>query len=186
MLDLPDLHRLGLKGTTNGYKILKAVDLVNTAHQGVLDYGKYRVMSCIPIELYTKVRTQESLVRDRFEQAIKVSKKDARPIELFVKSCLSLVKGYTLVIETAQKRGLSELDLDFYCFETSTGKEIYVVPNEDMKAILHKELNNDNLCIYSMPELCLLISNDEVAYEMKKKFQATLTGVKPLDKPKAH
>ena len=58
LLELDDFHRLALAGKTNGVQIVKAVDMTNTAHQELLEYGKYRIMSCLPIDLYTKVRKQ--------------------------------------------------------------------------------------------------------------------------------
>ena len=88
---------------------------------------------------------------------------------------MSLIKGYELVIKTAKKNGLSKLDLDAFNFTRSDGKEFYVVPNEDMKKILKMELKKDNLCIYSMEELAILISDDNIAYEFKSRFDAQVT-----------
>ena len=81
----------------------------------------------------------------------------------------------------AKKNGLTKIDIDFFCLNTSDGREIYVVPNEDLKALLKHELESDNLCIYSMQELSLLISDDKIAYELKKNFNAQLTGVKSVE-----
>lgn len=107
-----------------------------------------------------------------------------KTVQEFVKSAMSLCKGYELVIKTAKERGLHKLDVDFFNLECSNGKEIYVVPTEDMKAVLRMELDNDNLCIYSMSELSLLLSDDKIAYELKTKFNAQLTGVTAGDIPK--
>ena len=186
MLNLSDFHRMALAGKTNGIQIVKAVDMVNTAHQALLDYGKYRVMACLPIDLYTKVRKQELLVRERLNTALSAGDKDTKPVKEFVKSAMSLCKGYELVIKTAKDRGLHKLDIDFFCLECSDGREIYVVPTEDMKDKLRMELHSDSLCIYSMSELSLLLSNDKIAYELKKQFNAQLTGVTAGDIPKTH
>lgn len=180
MLELDNLHRLSLKGTTNGYQIIKAVDLTLLAHQQLLEYGKYRVMSCIPVSLYKKVRTQEDLVDKRFNQALAATKKDLKIVAAFVKSCLSLIKGYELVIKTAKAKGLTALDIDFFNFQCSDGREIYVVPHADMKALLRKEIKSDNLCIYTMQELGHLLSDDKIAYELKTRFDAQLTGAKSV------
>jgi len=186
LLELDDFHRLALAGKSNGVKIVKAVDMANTAHQELLEYGKYRIMSCLPIDLYTKVRKQEGIVHTRFHKALRAGDKDMKTVQEFVKSAMSLLKGYELVIKTAKERGLHKLDVDFFNLESSNGKEIYVVPTEDMKAILRMELDNDNLCIYSMSELSLLLSDDKIAYELKRKFNAQLTGVTAGDIPKTH
>ena len=186
MLELDNLHRMSLKGTTNGYKIIKAVDLTLLAHAQLLDYGKYRVMSCIPVSLYKKVRTQEDLVHKKFNRALSASKKDLKSVEAFVKSCLSLIKGYELVIATAKSRGLTALDIDFFNFQCSDCREIYVVPTPDMKSLLRKEIKSDNLCIYTMQELGHLLSNDKIAYQFKTRFDAQLTGAKAVDTTKTH
>tara|TARA_R100001463_G_C3526246_1_gene221235 strand:+ start:90 stop:650 length:561 start_codon:yes stop_codon:yes gene_type:complete len=185
LLELDDFHRLALTGKTNGVQITKAVDMTNTAHQELLEYGKYRIMSCLPIDLYTKVRKQEALVYARYHKALGAGDKDTKTVKEFVKSAMSLCKGYEVVVKTAKDRGLHKLDLDFFNLESSDGKEIYVVPTEDMKAILRMELDNDNLCIYSMSELSLLL-DDKIAYELKTKFNATLTGVNSVDKTNTH
>lgn len=186
MLELDSLIRLEINKTTNGKKITKAVDMVNTAHQELLNYGKFRIMSAIPYELYGKVRKQEALVHDSFNKALNATKTDIVTVQSFVKSCMSLITGYKKVIQTARDRGLSKLDIDFFCLECSDGREIYVTPTEDMKAVLRGELNSDNLCIYSMDELAILLSDDKIAYELKTKFDATLTGSNKNDKATTH
>lgn len=184
MLELDDLHSLSISGTPNGTKILKARRTVNESHRELLYYGKFRVMACLPIDLYTKVRKQEDIVRKKYHKALNASKKDVGIVQEFVKSAMSLVKGYELVIKTAKDRGLEKLDVDFFNIEISDGREIFVVPNEDMKDLLRTEKGTDNLCIYSMPELCFMLSDDKIAYELKTNFNATLTGVKCADKTK--
>jgi len=175
MLHLDHLHRASLAGTSNGYKILKAVDMVNTKHQDLLEYGKFRIMSMISVDLYVNVRKQEEIVFKRFNEALQAHDKQVGIVKKFIESAMSLIKGYELVIKGAKANGLSKLDSDWFNFERSDGKEFYVVPNEDMKKILKMELKKDNLCIYSMEELAILISDDNIAYEFKSRFDAQVT-----------
>ena len=105
LLELDDFHRLALAGKTNGVQIVKAVDMTNTAHQELLEYGKYRIMSCLPIDLYTKVRKQEGgsytpAITKHYERG----DKDMKTVQEFVKSAMSLCKGYELVIRPLKKR----------------------------------------------------------------------------------
>jgi hypothetical protein len=180
MLYIDDTHRLAISGTTNGYKILSAFDKVNVRHRELEEYGVYRVMSCCSLELYRKIRTQEDLVRKRLNIALS-TEKGTKAVDEFCASADSLCRGYDLVMIEAKKNGLTKIDIDFFCLNTSDGREIYVVPNEDLKALLKHELESDNLCIYSMQELSLLISDDKIAYELKKNFNAQLTGVKSVE-----
>jgi len=175
MLHIETFHRMALSGTTNGSRILHATDRVNQAHSHLAAYGLYRVMSVCGVDLYIKVRKQEDLVRKRLNNALSATKTDPKKIEMFTKSCHSLIKGYELVLETAKKKGLSKLDLDFYNVEDSNGRVIYVVPNEDMKKILYLEMQTTNLCVYTMPEMVELINTDDLTYTLKSKYDATLT-----------
>jgi len=184
VLELDSLHRLSISGTPNGIKIIKAMDMINESHKELLYYGKFRVMSCLSIDLYSKVRKQETIVRGRFLKALSASKRDTTTVQEFVKSAMSLIKGYELVIKTAKDKGLERLDVDFFNIEISDGREIMIVPNEDMKEILRQEKGSDNLCIYSMQELCLLLSDDKIAYDLKTNFNATLTGVSSANQKK--
>ena len=181
MLFIEEMHRLAISGTTNGYKILSTVDKVNERHTELEEYGKYRVMSLCSIDLYVKIRKQEQRVRKCLNDALSASKTSIAPVNEFIQASKSLCKGYDVVMQEAKKNGLKKLDVDFYSLVDSRGREIYVVPNEDLKALLKHELESDNLCIYSMQELSHFLSDDNIAYQLKSKYNATLSGVKPVE-----
>ena len=177
-LHLDNLHKQALHGTTNGYKILKTVDSVNTAWRELNYYGKYRVMARIELQMYKDVRVQEEIVRKKFNQALSASDKMVAVVQSFVKSSISLIKGYELCIQAAKKQGLDKIDVDAWHCESSTGVKYYVVPDEDVKTILRADIMAQGIepmpCIYSMPELCVLMSGDQIAYEFKTKFDAEM------------
>ena len=175
VLYLNELLRVSLAGTPRGCKILKAVDCVSAGEHQLFRYGKYRVMACRSVDMYAKVRKQERIVNQKMTGAIEAGDKDVKKVEAFVTSCLSLVKGYTQVIEIAQTKGLEVMPIDYFNIEYN-GKELYVCQDEDMKALLRKELKSDKLLLYSMEELSVLLTHDTFINDLKTTFQATLEG----------
>ena len=58
-----------------------------------------------------------------------------------------------------------------------------VVPDRNTKTLMEQEHQGKSVLIYTMQELCTLISSNEMQYEMKKNFQATVQEFDDEDMP---
>lgn len=170
-LYISEIDRTALERTNMGKEVLQQLSRTEDKYMELLKYGRARVMSVLEVSLYTKIKKQEDVTcRNLTEFLIRpkhVPKRDA-----LMTSLKALYKGYDIVIAKALESGLERIDIDFFSITKDNGDEIMVVPDRNTKTLMEQEHQNKPVLIYTMQELCTLISNDEVQYAMKKKFKA--------------
>jgi len=179
-LYLSEQQRATLESTSMGKEVLQQLQKTEEKYLELLKYGKTRVLSCIPLDLYTKIKKQEGVTCGNLGHFV-AKPKHIPTKETLMKSLQSLYKGYSIVIDTAKASGLEKIDIDFFNITKSNGDEIFVVPDRNTKAIIEEQHQDKPILVYTMQELCHLISGDEMQYELKKKFQATVEQPKVTD-----
>ena len=171
-LYISEIDRTALERTNMGKEVLQQLSRTEDKYMELLKYGRARVLSVLEVSLYTKIKKQEDVTcRNLTEFLIRpkhVPKRDA-----LMTSLKALYKGYDIVIAKALESGLERIDIDFFSITKDNGDEIMVVPDRNTKILMEQEHQDKPVLIYTMQELCTLISNDEVQYAMKKKFKAT-------------
>ena len=60
-LYLSEQQRATLERTNMGKEVLQKVQKTEEKYMELLRYGKTRVLSCIPLDLYTKIKKQEDV-----------------------------------------------------------------------------------------------------------------------------
>jgi len=172
-LYLSEEQRATLERTNMGKEVLQQLQKTEEKYSELLKYGKTRVLSCIPLDLYAKIKKQEGITCNNLAEYL-IRPKHIPKKDVLIKSLKALHKGYGIVIETAIESGLEKIDIDFFNITKSNGDEIFVVPDRNTKAIIEEQHQDKPILVYTMQELCHLISGDEMQYELKKNFQATV------------
>lgn len=179
-LYLSEQQRATLERTNMGKEVLQKVQKTEEKYMELLRYGKTRVLSCIPLDLYTKIKKQEDVTCGNLRKYLNTPKHIPTK-DTLINSLKALYRGYGVVIETAIESGLEKIDIDFFNITKSNGDEIFVVPDRNTKAIIEEQHQDKPILVYTMQELCHLISGDEMQYTMKKNFQATVEEPKVTD-----
>ena len=172
-LYLSEEQRATLERTNMGKEVLQKVQKTEEKYMELLRYGKTRVLSCIPLDLYAKIKKQEGVTCGNLSKYLNAPKHIPTK-DTLINSLKALYKGYSIVITTAIESGLDKIDIDFFNITKSNGDEIFVVPDRNTKQLIEQQHQDKPILVYTMQELCHLISSDAMQYEMKKNFQATV------------
>tara|TARA_R110002012_G_scaffold138888_5_gene295823 strand:+ start:9953 stop:10525 length:573 start_codon:yes stop_codon:yes gene_type:complete len=172
-LYISEIDRTALERTNMGKEVLQQLSRTEDKYMELLKYGRARVLSVLEVNLYTKIKKQEDITCNNLKEYL-IRPKLLATKDTLIASLKALYKGYDIVIAKALESGLERIDVDFFAITKPNGDEIMVVPDRNTKAVLELEYQGKSVLIYTMQELCTLISSDDMQYEMKKNFQATI------------
>ena len=162
-----------LERANTGKEVLQQVTITEEKYMELLKYGKTRVLSVVDVSLYAKIKKQEAITCNNLKEYL-IRPKHLPKKDSLMASLKALYKGYEIVIKTALDSGLEHIDIDFFNITKSNGDEIFVVPDRNTKAMIEQEHKGKDILVYTMQELCTMISSDKVQYEFKKNFKASV------------